>query len=684
MALCDACQLIPIREFLRFFGGDRSLLRDLIWWKDPSASRGTEEPFFRWHVSLQHLRANAKECPFCHFTSECLQASLRMRANEQYDDRRAVWLRFPTSGNNQFHIFLGDEQPAVLVSGRILFTTTPDSPVAQYLDVLEVIPDSLHPAVLGKLDRWIQMCASKHSDCSGPLECTRPLPTRLLDLRGLPERQEIIENGTDWRKLFEDRSCRLIETTSGSVGEYVALSYCWGKSVPCTTRKDNIQKHKEEQGLSFADLPGTLQDAAFLVRYLGLRYMWADCLCIVQDDETDWQNEAGRMSEVYSNASLTLAAMRASQCTEGFLQPRTGSNHILIKFNDDEGAFTLYFEYSDDTMSPGAPASTIDGFPLRYERDEPMMSRGWCFQERVLARRTIHFTQRQMYWECEEGLFWECLDTEKSTNLYDEYSIRTIGKGLVQSLSRTATDVQQPWFDRKPWFNVVQEYTSRNITYHSDKLPALSGIAAALQRVTGDVCYAGLWHSWFVQGLLWRFQDSTIDPYIQVPKKTEKVVEWRAPTWSFAALEGVAVYAIYDAYASTCATLEECTVVPKGNNTLGELTSAFARVNGPLTCITHVEQSVGINGRVCKIWRRGRDTRRATVRFDLDYYDACDVLMVTPCSGLAIVPDAGKTHTYKRVGIVEAYRDDGQRDGVALSTTLTAADWPAPTSVVLL
>lgn len=246
--------------------------------------------------------------------------------------------------------------------------TFSDSPVAQYLTEFEVIPDALHPAVLGKLDHWIQMCGSLHSGCSDPLECTRLLPTRLLDLGGLPGRQEIIENGRDWRKLFERRSCRLMETTPQSAGEYVALSYCWGKSVPCTTIKNNIQKHMEEQGISFANLPGTLQDAVFLVRYLGLRYLWADCLCIVQDDATDWQKEASRMSEVYSNASLTLAAMRASQCAEGFLQPRASSNHVPVQFSDSEGVFILHFKYSDDTMSPGAPASTIDGFPLRYDR----------------------------------------------------------------------------------------------------------------------------------------------------------------------------------------------------------------------------------------------------------------------------------------------------------------------------
>ncbi|KAF3038840.1 hypothetical protein E8E12_007491 [Didymella heteroderae] len=315
------------------------------------------------------------------------------------------------------------------------------------------------------------------------------------------------------------------------------------------------------------------------------------------------------------------------------------------------------------------------------------MSRSWCFQERVLARRTVHFTQHQMYWECEQGLFWERIDKGKSTNVYEEYSIRRIGVGLTRSLLRTVTDADKAWYDRKPWFDAVREYTSRNITYESDKLPALSGIAAALQRITGDVYYAGLWRSWFVQGLLWRFQDSTIDVYIQVPKQTKNISVWRAPTWSFAALEGVVDYVHQDASAGTCATLEECVVVPKGSNPLGELGAGFAIINGPLTSVTDIEMSTAINGRECKLWRRDRRSQRATIRFDLDYREFCDALMITPYVGLALAPVRDKPQTYIRVGIITAYQDDRERDHngmVVFGAPLTAVDWPAPVTVVLL
>lgn len=32
--------------------------------------------------------------------------------------------------------------------------------------------------------------------------------------------------------------------------------------------------------------------------------------------------------------------------------------------------------------------------------------RGWCFQERLLSRRVLHFTHREMVWGCRLG--WQC------------------------------------------------------------------------------------------------------------------------------------------------------------------------------------------------------------------------------------------------------------------------------------
>jgi hypothetical protein len=196
-----------------------------------------------------------------------------------------------------------------------------------------------------------------------------PLPTRLLDLSGLPERRELLNRSTQWRSMFQERACRLIEMRPESRGQYVALSYCWGSNVPFTTTSANLQEHKQENGITFDQLPETLQDAVLMVRFLGLRYLWVDCLCIVQDDIADWEHEAAQMADVYSNAFLTLAAMRANHCDEGFLGPRTPREQTLpVSFSDPEGTFMLDLRYHDYTVSPGALSGAVELAPLKLQR----------------------------------------------------------------------------------------------------------------------------------------------------------------------------------------------------------------------------------------------------------------------------------------------------------------------------
>jgi len=96
---------------------------------------------------------------------------------------------------------------------------------------------------------------------------------------------------------------------------YVALSHCWGGSSHCRTTKFSLEQHKN--ALKITDLPNTVQDAAFVVRKLGLRYLWVDSLCIIQDDEDDWLREAGRMVAVYEGAYLTIAASVSSDGSGG-------------------------------------------------------------------------------------------------------------------------------------------------------------------------------------------------------------------------------------------------------------------------------------------------------------------------------------------------------------------------------
>jgi hypothetical protein len=56
------------------------------------------------------------------------------------------------------------------------------------------------------------------------------------------------------------------------------------------------------------ELPRTVRDAITVTRSLEYGYLWVDSLCIIQDDKQDQDLQIGMMDEIYSNATLTIAA----------------------------------------------------------------------------------------------------------------------------------------------------------------------------------------------------------------------------------------------------------------------------------------------------------------------------------------------------------------------------------------
>ncbi|KAF2459321.1 hypothetical protein BDY21DRAFT_408618, partial [Lineolata rhizophorae] len=64
------------------------------------------------------------------------------------------------------------------------------------------------------------------------------------------------------------------------------------------------------------------------------------------------------------------------------LAPYTVVHTVSVRAVDNRGAFQSYVVEEDE----------LYGLPL--------FSRAWCFQERLLARRVLHFTPTQMVFEC--------------------------------------------------------------------------------------------------------------------------------------------------------------------------------------------------------------------------------------------------------------------------------------------
>ena len=192
--------------------------------------------------------------------------------------------------------------------------------------------------------RWARECHETHDKCrhsgAGSPSSTDPeLPTRVLD----------VSSPSGHPFLF---------VSNGARGKYTALSHCWGGRQLNTTTKANYDAHR--QRIEHTTLSKTVQEVIKVTQALGLRYLWVDSLCIIQDDQADWKNEAMRMSHVYEQSYCTIAAAAASDGTVGCFA-QSAQDDCLVPLPQSEqtsGGGNMYL------AKPRRPKGHFDSGPL--------------------------------------------------------------------------------------------------------------------------------------------------------------------------------------------------------------------------------------------------------------------------------------------------------------------------------
>ncbi|KAN0112414.1 HET domain containing protein [Hyaloscypha variabilis] len=325
-----------------------------------------------------------------------------------------------------------------------------------------------------------------HKTC---LKYTHPprwscLPRRVLDVGSL--------NGDDELCLVENRN---------QFEDYIALSYCWGQDHNFTTTTKNLADRLAQ--IDLRDLPKTFQDAVAVTRQMGIRYLWIDALCIIQDDKKDWEREAADMKNVYENAILTLSITCSSGVNQGFLGPRTKSLESPVQTSNSEPREEAYvFEWRSPEgqqisisvrcrLSHSAIISDI-GDQAIY----PLLTRGWTFQERLLATRTLHFLCAELIWECQCRYWCECggVNTDQVWES-DVMQGSTYNRVMIEPEKANLTAV---------WQSLVTNYSKRLLTHESDRLPALSGVAHRFGSLDMGLYMAGLWRKNLLWDLAWQ------------------------------------------------------------------------------------------------------------------------------------------------------------------------------------
>jgi hypothetical protein len=130
---------------------------------------------------------------------------------------------------------------------------------------------------------------------------------------------------------------------AGKELRYFALSYPWGQAEQVKLKVGTLSQFKTKAGLERIKLPKTIRDAMVLTSRLGERYLWADVLCIIQDEATNKEAQLARMGAIYSNAVLTIVAGKGKDADAGLCRvnnnagnnPFASDNAVLSKQHPD-------------------------------------------------------------------------------------------------------------------------------------------------------------------------------------------------------------------------------------------------------------------------------------------------------------------------------------------------------------
>ncbi|KAF4636296.1 hypothetical protein G7Y89_g1777 [Cudoniella acicularis] len=583
---------------------------------------------------------------------------------------------------------------------------------------------------------WIRQCNQSHENC-WQLRQTKPVFTQQTDLNqkqtySLPTR--LIDIGRIDGEL-KPRLC--IPSKTAKPVPYITLSYRWGPSPAVLLTQESLPKLREKIPIHL--LPKSNQDAIRITRFLGLRYLWIDALCIIQDLESDWNIESARMGDIYKNSYCTISAsiggeegcfverqpfqvnfrpslpgrqiatpekspIGTTAAQSSVLQDLTSSKTLGARKPSGSDDDSLLFDFHPSlpglknntlghlstAISAGQPSNIqniTSSNVLRVDRSSesdnesllltiraipnnpnlwatevdasPLSRRAWTFQERLLSRRILHFTRSQVFWECSISKASETFPQLMPKN--PDYILQKENhrQRITSLLDGTLTF--EPF--REHWDEIVEFYTDTISTRPEDKLVAISGLAKEILGDSNDSYYAGLWGKDFARTSLW---------YLQTPQKA-RLKDYRAPSWSWASVEGKAGHLASDSADNTSTPISQVraiqTIGIDGSRcSTGQLKDGFCRILGPLRkCVRYEKRG--------PTHRLILDEMVSSHANDVDFFPdvffkemparlACLPMLYTSCafiSGLVVEPTGKYSDEYRRVGAFRIDAESGER-----------------------
>ncbi|RWA10527.1 hypothetical protein EKO27_g4582 [Xylaria grammica] len=337
---------------------------------------------------------------------------------------------------------------------------------------------------------WLSICETIHGD-----EC-RKMP----GLDGFPVHPATILD--EFRLIDVEQSC-IIRATSDS--KYTALSYVWGQATVLRAGRDNIESLEKIGAFDSPEfrpqVPQTVKDAMQATKEMGIRYLWVDALCIIQDEgDSAKLPHIKNMNRIYETAELVIVAMSARDASSGLpgVRPWTRDVEQHIEQITPQLRLGVRTAYGNDSIG-----STY-------------MTRGWT---------QLVFTGGQAVFLCKYAGNWSEDRVVEDANFVLHEMLTGIDGGAFEGDD-----------DIRSYEAPVQNYSTRVLSFQSDVYAAFAGAWQRMRDLLGiDLCH-GIPPRYFDWCLLW-------DP---LNKQTRRQ---GTPSWSWSGWEGGVFPRIWDWYS---------------------------------------------------------------------------------------------------------------------------------------
>jgi hypothetical protein len=267
---------------------------------------------------------------------------------------------------------------------------------------------------------------------------------------------------------------------------------------------------------------------------LGEKYLWIDSLCIIQDDDHHKQFQIGQMDKIYAFSFLGIVA---AKCMTNDALDDTG----LARYNKSSRCRPQHIAQVGD-LTLTVPFESIHSLiqESRYDR------RQWTYQEWILPRRLIFFTDSQVYFECPCAIFCEDGVGEDVPIRATITPVSNLWNPSSPHIDEPNVDFGAPYLRSTPYqgehaakeatghyITHIQIFTIRELTYDEDILNAFKGIQNILQRSMKTQFWCGLPEKYLDRALLW-----TPFGVAERRMKRDTSLGYAFPSWSWAGWMG--------------------------------------------------------------------------------------------------------------------------------------------------